>query len=317
MEQSLLIKLKFYPVIDVCSIYFPTGDWQSDRVQQWSDLHVCSHWLQQSSGLYLWQVHVHIAPTFGHELLLLMLPLYTWPACGSMVDITGWSGFLPLLGSYRPEDWYPPLYDPIAFNTFGQADLVFHMGLMNGELTFSSFFTPFIKCNASLSNIQSLSWKKNGKTAIDLEMAQICTIPPVVSKWVYCFFLDDFSGPALSAAFPLGSLIPISATVEQRSHQPLLLLLEECMAADTAELQPNSQTYPIITNKGYAGYPGEWLMLTPFCARAFTQLDLHFNVLSSDVLWTAKWHAPGSNQDEMHQRFICPFKLLSLLSEKR
>ncbi|XP_074506440.1 zona pellucida glycoprotein 3f, tandem duplicate 1 [Sebastes fasciatus] len=61
---------------------------------------------------------------------------------------------------------------------------------------------------------------------------------------------DDFSGPAESASFPLGSFIPIMASVAQKTHQPLLLLLEECVAATTPELQPESIIYPIITNKG-------------------------------------------------------------------
>ncbi|CAJ1071552.1 zona pellucida sperm-binding protein 3-like [Xyrichtys novacula] len=61
---------------------------------------------------------------------------------------------------------------------------------------------------------------------------------------------DDFSGPAESTSFPLGSIIPIKATVEQKTHQPLLLLLEECVASTTAELQQDSSIYPIIDNKG-------------------------------------------------------------------
>ncbi|XP_075954302.1 zona pellucida sperm-binding protein 3-like [Anarhichas minor] len=60
----------------------------------------------------------------------------------------------------------------------------------------------------------------------------------------------DFSGPAESSTFPLGSFIPIMASVSQMTHQPLLLLLEECVAATTAELQPESTLYPIIANKG-------------------------------------------------------------------
>ncbi|XP_060900002.1 zona pellucida sperm-binding protein 3-like [Labrus mixtus] len=61
---------------------------------------------------------------------------------------------------------------------------------------------------------------------------------------------DDFSGPAESTSFPLGSFIPIMASVEQKTHQPLLLLLEECVASTTLELQPGSRLYSIITNKG-------------------------------------------------------------------
>ncbi|XP_071347378.1 zona pellucida sperm-binding protein 3-like [Trachinotus anak] len=98
----------------------------------------------------------------------------------------------PVVCTYeRPKDWYPLIYDPV-FNTYGQGDLVFHIGLMN----------------------------------------------------------DDFSGPAESTTFPLGSFVPIMASVEQKTHQPLLLLLEECVAAATAELWPESYLYPIITNKG-------------------------------------------------------------------
>ncbi|XP_053294892.1 zona pellucida sperm-binding protein 3-like [Pleuronectes platessa] len=61
---------------------------------------------------------------------------------------------------------------------------------------------------------------------------------------------EDFSGPAESTSFPLGSFIPIMASVELQSHQPLLLLLDECVAAATPELNPGSDLYPIITNKG-------------------------------------------------------------------
>lgn len=50
---------------------------------------------------------------------------------------------------------------------------------------------------------------------------------------------------------PLGSFMPIWAAVDQKSHQPLQLLMEECIAATTPELHPDSQVYPIITNKGW------------------------------------------------------------------
>ncbi|XP_070775519.1 zona pellucida sperm-binding protein 3-like [Enoplosus armatus] len=98
----------------------------------------------------------------------------------------------PVVCAYeRPKDWYPLIYEPVFF-TYGDSDLVFHIGLMNG----------------------------------------------------------DFSGPAESTSFPLGSIIPIMASVVQKTHQPLLLLLEECVATTTPELQPESTIYPIITNKG-------------------------------------------------------------------
>lgn len=60
----------------------------------------------------------------------------------------------------------------------------------------------------------------------------------------------DFSGPAESNSFVLGSLIPIMASVEQDSHPPLLLLLEECAASTTPEPRPGTAIHDIITNKG-------------------------------------------------------------------
>uniref|UniRef100_A0A7N8WN58 Zona pellucida glycoprotein 3f, tandem duplicate 1 n=1 Tax=Mastacembelus armatus TaxID=205130 RepID=A0A7N8WN58_9TELE len=60
----------------------------------------------------------------------------------------------------------------------------------------------------------------------------------------------DFSGPAETTSFRLGSFIPIMASVDQRTHQPLLLLLEECLASTSPELHPESYLYPIITNQG-------------------------------------------------------------------
>ncbi|XP_071368783.1 zona pellucida sperm-binding protein 3-like [Centroberyx affinis] len=92
----------------------------------------------------------------------------------------------------RPEGWVPPFLSPGSGVAEGHGGLVFHMALLNEEL----------------------------------------------------------SGVATTNIIPLGSFIPIWAAVEQKSHQPLLLLLEECVAATTPELQPGSQVYPIITNKG-------------------------------------------------------------------
>ncbi|XP_077471719.1 zona pellucida sperm-binding protein 3-like [Stigmatopora argus] len=60
---------------------------------------------------------------------------------------------------------------------------------------------------------------------------------------------EDFSGPAESTRFALGSFIPILARVEDNTHQPLLLLMEECIASTTPEKQPD-QFYNIIGNKG-------------------------------------------------------------------
>ncbi|XP_060939643.1 zona pellucida glycoprotein 3f, tandem duplicate 2 [Limanda limanda] len=60
----------------------------------------------------------------------------------------------------------------------------------------------------------------------------------------------QLTGIAKTNVIPLGSFMPIWAAVEQKSHQPLLLLMEECVAATTPELHEGSQVYPIIANKG-------------------------------------------------------------------
>lgn len=67
---------------------------------------------------------------------------------------------------------------------------------------------------------------------------------------LFIFTTEQLTGVAKTNVIPLGSFMPIWAAVEQKSHQPLLLLMEECVAATTAELQPGSQVYPIIGNKG-------------------------------------------------------------------
>ncbi|KAK1159928.1 zona pellucida sperm-binding protein 3-like [Acipenser oxyrinchus oxyrinchus] len=61
---------------------------------------------------------------------------------------------------------------------------------------------------------------------------------------------DDFSAPRTSSLFFLGSPINIAAAVKQQFHMPLMVYMEECVAASTPELSPSSQTYPLITNHG-------------------------------------------------------------------
>ncbi|XP_062285137.1 uncharacterized protein LOC133990750 [Scomber scombrus] len=60
---------------------------------------------------------------------------------------------------------------------------------------------------------------------------------------------EQLTAVATTNVIPLGSFIPIWAAVDHLFHQPLLLLMEECVAATTAELQPSSMVYPIINNK--------------------------------------------------------------------
>ncbi|XP_055017060.1 zona pellucida glycoprotein 3f, tandem duplicate 2 [Boleophthalmus pectinirostris] len=92
----------------------------------------------------------------------------------------------------RPDSWVPQFLNPGAGSSEARGGLVFHMALLNAELT----------------------------------------------------------GIAESNIIPLGSFMPIWAAVDQKSHQPLLLLMEECIAATTPKLYPDSQVYPLITNQG-------------------------------------------------------------------
>lgn len=179
----------------------------------------------------------------------------------------------------RPKDWYPLIYDPV-FNTYSQGDLVFHIELMNG------------RCRHTQWSLQNS-----------------CSI---VTRWS-CVSLEDFSGPAESTSFTLGSFIPIMASVEQKTHQPLLLLLEECVAAITPELQPESNIYPIITNKGYS-CDNENECRHFFCPTVTvgkTNYTYFFSFVT-DVLWTARHLVQNLNQGKNHQRSAYHFKPLGL-----
>ncbi|XP_051751115.1 zona pellucida sperm-binding protein 3-like [Ctenopharyngodon idella] len=60
----------------------------------------------------------------------------------------------------------------------------------------------------------------------------------------------DFSGPAPSLTFKLGSSIPVRATVEPWSHRPLRIYLESCVFATDADISRATQVHPIIANAG-------------------------------------------------------------------
>ncbi|KAL4657201.1 zona pellucida sperm-binding protein 3-like [Arapaima gigas] len=61
---------------------------------------------------------------------------------------------------------------------------------------------------------------------------------------------DDLSGPAWPTTFPLGSRIPILAAVDQQSHMPLTVFIEECVATTTPDIGTSPLVYPFITNGG-------------------------------------------------------------------
>ncbi|MGH0159406.1 UNVERIFIED_CONTAM: hypothetical protein FKN15_037038 [Acipenser sinensis] len=73
----------------------------------------------------------------------------------------------------------------------------------------------------------------------------------------------DFSAPRTSSLFFLGSPINIAAAVKQQFHMPLMVFMEECVAASTPELSPSSQTYSLITNHGCISIAGYWLGTLP------------------------------------------------------
>ncbi|KAI7812388.1 hypothetical protein IRJ41_001137 [Triplophysa rosa] len=69
-------------------------------------------------------------------------------------------------------------------------------------------------------------------------------------EMTFCMELmnSDFSGPAPSLTFKLGSSIPIRAEVD--SHGSLLMFLEKCVASTDSDISRVSQVHPIISNSG-------------------------------------------------------------------
>ena len=121
---------------------------------------------------------------------------------------------------FRLESSTPTFLKPGSGVSEGRGELVVHMELLNGD---------FSHCQIQHKHIQR------------------CILS-------YFFFLpyptEKLTGVAKTNLIPLGSFMPIWAAVEQNSHQPLMLLMEECVAATTPELHPGSQVHPIIANKG-------------------------------------------------------------------
>ncbi|XP_036436895.1 uncharacterized protein LOC118815069 [Colossoma macropomum] len=64
------------------------------------------------------------------------------------------------------------------------------------------------------------------------------------------FMNSDFSGPAPSSMFTLGSRISIKAEVEQQGLQPLQIYLQSCVLATAPDLTHASQLHTIISNTG-------------------------------------------------------------------
>ncbi|XP_075876688.1 zona pellucida sperm-binding protein 3-like [Nelusetta ayraudi] len=107
---------------------------------------------------------------------------------------------------------------------------------------------------------------------------------------------EHLQGFAETNLVRLGSFIPIMAEVEQKSHQPLLLLMDECVAAFAPELHPGSRVHPIVGNKGcvlegtggnakfYRGNSTSEMILSvhPFNLPAGVEVYIHCNLLAWD-----------------------------------
>lgn len=102
----------------------------------------------------------------------------------------------------------------------GRGGLVFHMALLNGTIP---------------------QRQLNGKFALK---------DAFTALFFLLSFTEQMTAKAKTNIIPLGSFMPIWAAVEQRFHQPLLLLMDECVAASSPELHLGSQVYPIVGNKG-------------------------------------------------------------------
>ncbi|XP_066516895.1 zona pellucida sperm-binding protein 3-like [Hoplias malabaricus] len=64
------------------------------------------------------------------------------------------------------------------------------------------------------------------------------------------FMNSDFSGPAPSSMYTVGSRISIKAEVEQLGFEPLQIYLQSCVLATAPELVHASQLHTVISNAG-------------------------------------------------------------------
>uniref|UniRef100_A0A673AHN8 Zona pellucida sperm-binding protein 3-like n=1 Tax=Sphaeramia orbicularis TaxID=375764 RepID=A0A673AHN8_9TELE len=98
---------------------------------------------------------------------------------------------------------------------------------------------------------------------------------------------EDLTGIAKTNVVPLGSFIAIWAAVEQKSHQPLLLLMEECVATTTLELHTNTPRYPIISNQGclQESVKGNAMFLPRYHSSALIVYLQSFKLNDGDVVY--------------------------------
>ncbi|MGH0165725.1 UNVERIFIED_CONTAM: hypothetical protein FKN15_049514 [Acipenser sinensis] len=120
----------------------------------------------------------------------------------------------PSSGSYNTLQFQSGLLD-CRFMRMVTSNIISYMNVLTYQPTQSGFYqTPFTQAIVC-------TYTKNSQPPA----------PPVCSSW--------------------GSPINIAATVKQQFHLPLMVYMEECVAASTPELSPSSQTYPLIANHGW------------------------------------------------------------------
>ncbi|XP_067293616.1 zona pellucida sperm-binding protein 3-like [Pseudorasbora parva] len=142
----------------------------------------------------------------------------------------------------------PPSYlasEEMLFFRVSLRDCGFIKQVTAGRVTFSntliydprpelSFISQPVQCIYDLSVVKADPDETGGQETFSMEIMN-----------------PDFSGPAPSLRFRLGSSIPIRAAVEPRSHRaPLRIYLDRCEFATEANISHAAQVYPIITNAG-------------------------------------------------------------------
>ncbi|KAK6477914.1 zona pellucida sperm-binding protein 3-like [Huso huso] len=150
----------------------------------------------------------------------------------------------PSTGSYNTVQFQSGLLD-CRFMRMVTSNIISYMNVLTYQPTQSGFYqTPFTQA------IVCTYTKLSGWT------------PPVYNpalgdasgfgklEFTMGFMNEEFSAPRTSSLFFLGSPINIAAAVKQQFHMPLMVYVEECVAASTPQLSPSSQTYPLIANHG-------------------------------------------------------------------
>ncbi|KAK1146125.1 zona pellucida sperm-binding protein 3-like [Acipenser oxyrinchus oxyrinchus] len=153
---------------------------------------------------------------------------------------------------------------PPSSSSAGNNMVVFQYGLLDCR------FMRMVTANVtSYMNVLTYKPTQSGFYQTPFNQAIVCTYtkpagwtPPVYNpalgdasgfgklEFTMGIMNDGFSAPRTSSLFFLGSPINIAAAVKQQFHMPLMVYMEECVAASTPELSPSSQTYLLITNHG-------------------------------------------------------------------